>query len=563
MTTARLRVAVEDPLVAEQHGFTWDTVRTDEEPFFLDGPGAARMAVIDRDTDTGRLAAPARWMPERRAYTAPDEPTAPEAIAISVFGTVLETLAMFQRQDVLGHAVRWQFDSPQLLIVPRAGIWANAFYDRHSRSLQFFAFEGEAGRRVFTALSRDIVAHETGQAVLDALAPALYDALTPESLALHEAIADLTAITMALQSRQLRDWLVRENGGRLDGDTPASQLATEFGWAQRLGRPLRNAANRTRIGDVEPEPHVLAEVLTGAVWSAMVRLHAAAIERASAGGATGSSETLAGRALGVSAVRIARILFRALDYLPPAEATFADYARALLRSDTIAYAADETGYRDVLRQEFVDRGIVRSADELEHDPGRDTVSLDLNDVVESDWAAYAFVERERRWLRIPKGVPVRLFPRRLVQRRYYTGRGSHEIRQEAVLQVTWERPEVNDGLSARTGLPRRRAVFHGTTLVLGCEPDSRGRYPVLSRLTTDRSRHHAVSRSEAVRRMVELGLVDVADSWRTFAARHGPFAPVAFGRTAQGTLRLRSTARLLHLADPDTRLVLPARASAR
>ncbi|MBI3972356.1 MAG: hypothetical protein HY332_13840 [Chloroflexi bacterium] len=563
MAIAKLRIAVEDPLVAQRHGLQWDSVEIDDEPFFLDGPTAAQVAIVDRDSQSGRLAPPVRWLPQRRSYAIPDDLGSPEAIAVSVFGTILETLSVFQRPDVLGHRIRWQFNSSQLLVVPRAGIWANAFYDRYSRSLQFFSFDSDDGRRIHTALSRDIVAHETGHAVVDALLPALYDALNPETLGLHEAIADLTAIVMALQSRQVRNWLVREHGGRLDGDTPVSQLATEFGWARRLNRPLRNASNSKRLDDVPPEPHRLAEVLTGAVWAAVMRLHASALERAaadagSAPGISGASdsagggpEAIAGQALGISALRIARILFRTLDYLPPAEATFADYARALLRSDTIAYPADETGYRDVLRQEFVDRRIVGSLDELRHDPDTESIDVDLNDVLESDWAAYAFVERERDWLGLPRGRPFRLFPRRLVQRRYYVGGGRHEVRREMVLQVTWEHLEANDGVPASLRLPPRRAVFHGTTLVLGADPDPHGRYPVLSCLTTDRAARHAATRSETIRRLAGRGQLDVADSWQSFAARHGPLAPVAFARVADQTLRLRSTARLLHLAESD------------
>jgi hypothetical protein len=498
------------------------------------------------------MAPPVPWDEAKRTYRAARDPFSPDAIAVSVFGTVLQTLGVYQRPDVLGHAVRWHFDSPQLLIVPRAGTWANAFYDRHSRSIQLYSFPAEGGQVVHTALSRDIVAHETGHAILDALAPALYDALTPESLALHEAIADLTAIVMALQSRQIRDWLLRENGGRLDGDTPVSQLATEFGWAERLNRPLRNAANHVTLAEGGAEPHRLAEVLTGAVWSAMARLHGAALERARqpATGAADMAEARAGRALGISSLRIARILFRALDYLPPAEATFADYARALLRSDTIAYAADETGYREVLRDEFVARGLVDHPAELDAAPDRPALSLDLNDVVESDWAAYAFVERERAWLGIPRRVPFRLFPRRVVQRRYYLGGGQHETRGEAVVQVTWEQLEENDASVVRHALPQRRAVFRGTTLVLSAEPNTHGDYPVLSRLTTDGGARHLAARTEAVRALVARRRLDVADSWRSFVALHGPLAPVAFARAAGSTLRVRSTARLLHLATP-------------
>jgi hypothetical protein len=91
-----------------------------------------------------------------------------------------------------------------------------------------------------------------------------------------------------------------------------------------------------------------------------------------------------------------------------------------------------------------------------------------------------------------------------------------------------------------------RAVFHGTTLVLGAEPDERGYHPVLSCLSTDRADRHVQARDGELRRLVDSGAVDLAPSWNAF--RRAPLAPTVFGRVANGTLRLRGMARLLHLA---------------
>jgi len=41
-------------------------------------------------------------------------------------------------KDILGRPLNWAFDVPQLLIIPRAGEQANAFYHPDSHSLQFF-----------------------------------------------------------------------------------------------------------------------------------------------------------------------------------------------------------------------------------------------------------------------------------------------------------------------------------------------------------------------------------------------------------------------------------------
>ena len=275
---------------------------------------------------------------------------------------------------------------------------------------------------------------------------------------------------------------------------------------------------------------------------------------ASAGAA--SDESVAGRALGISARRIARILFRALDYLPPAEATFADYARALLRSDSVAVPNDRSGYRQVLAQEFVKRGIVDDVGALGPGPARAPVAVDLPTILESDWAAYAFVEAHRPRLRAARPArpgaaerALRLFPRRLAQRAAKNRDGQPVQRSEAIVQVTWEQPEPNTAGGPGGALVRDRAVFHGTTLVLDGEPDANGQHAVLSCLTTDGDARHVAARDAHLRVLVERGQLDVAPNWETFMRR--PFAPLVFARVAGDTLRLRGVARLLHLAGDD------------
>ena len=131
---------------------------------FLDGPACRRIAVVDFDPASGDpLPPPAAFTPldsnpRSGKYVADDDPTSAATIAVNTFGTVFLTVRMFEGPEGLGRKVRWAFGSEQLLVVPRAGEWANAFYDRGTRSLQFFSFLDNAGKRVYTGLSRDIVA---------------------------------------------------------------------------------------------------------------------------------------------------------------------------------------------------------------------------------------------------------------------------------------------------------------------------------------------------------------------------------------------------------------------
>ncbi len=98
--------------------------------------------------------------------------------AVHTFAVVRRVIDMYQRAltrvegDV--YKVRWLFDG-QLQVFPYAGEGPNAFYSREERCLKFLTMPANANRGpVLTARSFDVVAHETGHAVLDAIKPGYF-----------------------------------------------------------------------------------------------------------------------------------------------------------------------------------------------------------------------------------------------------------------------------------------------------------------------------------------------------------------------------------------------------
>ena len=81
------------------------------------------------------------------------------------------------------------------------GSTANAFYDRSS--LQFFRFD-TAARTYFSGASTDVVAHEAGHGLLDAIWPDLWSSNFTEANAFHEAFGDCIAILTALADLDTR-----------------------------------------------------------------------------------------------------------------------------------------------------------------------------------------------------------------------------------------------------------------------------------------------------------------------------------------------------------------------
>lgn len=203
MKKARIPILVQDPITGNQQKIIegFDAQRK----FFLDGPVTDRVAVLDFDPASDELIQGAHfnkgkklgWFEDEkgrnvREYTDEDI-YSPTFIQTSTFATVLKTLDLFDEQRGMGRPLTWAFNSPQLLVIPRAGEMANAYYQRDSHSLQFFFFPSEkkAGKIIYACLSRDIVAHETGHAIIDGIAPHLMDSASPQSLAIHEALADI------------------------------------------------------------------------------------------------------------------------------------------------------------------------------------------------------------------------------------------------------------------------------------------------------------------------------------------------------------------------------------
>ncbi|HUW08315.1 MAG TPA: hypothetical protein VM537_01235, partial [Anaerolineae bacterium] len=493
--------------------------------------------------------------------------------------------------SVLGRRLRWAFDAPQLLVVPRAGEWANAYYERETHSLQFFFFAATHGRgMVYTSLSRDIVSHETAHAILDGIAPDLYDALTPQSLALHEAFADLTALIMAIRSHTLARTVLEQTKGRLEEYTTAfSRIAGQFGWERHGGHSLRDLSKTVRMDQVASvEPHELSTVLSSALYEMLIKIfeaHRTRLAEKEGAGFADPEFSKSGEALVLSARQLARMIFRALDYLPPGEITFADYGRAILAADKTAYP-HAGRYREFLRDAFVKRQIVPNGAALNIETNFEIPlarPVDLEDLVDSDWVAYEFANQQRDLLRIPKSVEAFRVHRRLKTEKRFNQGGAKV--QDIVFRVSWDHIEEN---GVGRGLPASRRVTAGTTLVINADGSQdaevglgggavemvqgpvtkmeqaqtfgfdrrrrqlrtvRGGKETLlirARLTSDLGESQRQARDEMLDHLMTEGLVEIDEH---AVGPDGKLrSTVVHAQTRQGVLKLGGTARMLHIA---------------
>jgi len=160
-----------------------------------------------------------------------------------------------------------------LRINAHAGTGANAYYSRNGnvRELKFFDFKDDNKRKVIsTAQSSDVVAHETGHAILDIIQPDYYGTSKLQTGGLHEAFGDITSLFFILNQDDLAENLLVSTKGNLHLPNFAAFLAEEFGEAVGL-RSLRDADNDYTLNQVEQEAHAVSQVFTGAVYDSFVR----------------------------------------------------------------------------------------------------------------------------------------------------------------------------------------------------------------------------------------------------------------------------------------------------
>jgi hypothetical protein len=578
----RVPVIVKDPEVSEWKDIDpTENVDIESEETFLDGPISPRVAVLDFEPGSGRISPGVPFVPPKgqndRGYYKIAQPilagqaqVSPEAGAVSTFGAVHKTIKLFEEADALGRRITWAFDGPQLLVVPRAGEWANAYYERESHSLQFFFFKTNDGRTVNTAHSQDIVAHETAHAIFDGVAPDLYNAITPQALAIHEAVADIAAILCAFRCRELSRRVLSDTGGRIDRPNAFSGIAEQFAGALHDERNyLRNLDNNRRLDHLKnrADPHELSEVLSGALYRVLVKVHgelrkeysmqarapAKIIEpeeeafvqqqilRAPAGG---DSIGPALKALFVAAERFKRTVFRGLDYLPPGDVSFADLGRAILAADESSHP-DSDQQRVWLRQEFIDRKIVSKASALDVKTNFSDArvdGLDLDGLVQSDYVAYDFANRNRSLLRIPRKISFEVRPRLDVTKLYWHRDGKKEVR-ECLFKVAWTEVEPNP---LGNSFPKKRRVVAGTTLAIDWKTRR-----VRALLTTTRPKDVRQDTTAFLAQLVNSDTLRLGEN--ALGPGDRPLRGALRGDAFEGALRVHGAARMLHIAREEIR----------
>lgn len=255
----------------------------------------------------------------------------------------------------------WSTPDRQLRVHLDMGTDLNAFYRRGTSTLEFF-HSVVGGRTIFSGESPNVVCHELGHAVLDVLRPQLFNTMSVEAAAFHEAFGDISAILCGLQLNGVAQAVISETGGRLFRSTFLSRVAEELGFGIRQIRPqavdpdcLRNAVNSFFYRDPATLPPAAPATLLSSAPHSFSRVFTAGFYDAFAGMVTVDNASPTVQSVQRVTRDAGRLLVDAVRNAPIVPNYFSQVAAQMI-------AADETRfnrkYRDVLKGAFVRHGIL-------------------------------------------------------------------------------------------------------------------------------------------------------------------------------------------------------------
>ncbi len=247
-------------------------------------------------------------------------------------------------------------------------------------------------------------------------------------------MGDQAAILIALRNNDFRKYLVAKSGGDLSTDTALNRIGEQFGKAMHDRPYLRTALNEKKMSELKGEqsPHLLSEVLTGAMYDIIKRL---------SGYYKDVRKRTISQAFSDTIQRMQQMAIQPLDLLPPVDVTFRDYALAVLRMEEVANPSDPDDYRSMMMEAFLKREILCEADIKELKKPRQVferlvldVFHDVEEFSRSRAEAYRFLDDNRDRLFIPANADFIVSDLYLAQK---LTRQARRLPKQIILQYVW------------------------------------------------------------------------------------------------------------------------------
>jgi fungalysin metallopeptidase (M36) len=335
----------------------------------------------------------------------------PNFDSVNTYAVARQTLEIAEKYT--SRKIPWAFtqelDRDEMIIHPHAGNnTANAFYSRQGGSINFFNYTDKDRSVHRTGIHSDVVSHEVGHAVLDAIRPTYITSFSVPSGGYHESFGDMLSMLRALHEPAVVDHLKKETKGDLGKSNIATKLAEEFGQSL-VGKPyLRDAINDHKFADQHfltytgkkedganafgTEPHAYANLFTGAFYDLFQKVYEKAAE---------NPDATFHQAVAEARDTMGHLLFRATELAPMGNPAYPEMAMAFLQADLMdnqGANAQEIGevfaQRQILHPETAQELVATATEEVPY--------VRLRKAALEEKGALKFLDDKREKLGLPK-----------------------------------------------------------------------------------------------------------------------------------------------------------------
>lgn len=314
-------------------------------------------------------------------YDAQDDRNLTAAIS---FAATAKTISTFS--EALGQPITWAFSGDKLKVKPDAGEDFNAYYARDEESINFFhGTDPKTNEVMYSGASGEVVSHEVGHALLDAIRPGYFDTWTPDVGAYHESFGDMIGMLIAMKDEKTIKLAAEQTGGDLKQPNCIAHTGEQLGIGINDyvgenvtgGDYVRNAINTFKWVDpndlpssapndqLSTEVHSFSRLWTGAYYDVLVGMQ----ERNLASGM--DAET----SLRATGDEMLKVLANAMKDAPQGDFTFRDMANCWIEADR---KYNNGANADLMTKVFTDRAILQGSPEPTPPPTQASELIDAD-----------------------------------------------------------------------------------------------------------------------------------------------------------------------------------------
>ncbi|MCK5367802.1 MAG: hypothetical protein KAQ62_04595, partial [Cyclobacteriaceae bacterium] len=195
--------------------------------------------------------------------------TEDELDAIHTYSIIRMVVNLYE--DLFGKTIQWSWWSDGLrdpLLVTIRNYDINARFIREHKCIEL-DYYGREKSLIYNCRTVDLIAHETGHAILDSLKPS-WSKGNVETKSLGESFCDLTAMFIILSQKDLCKLVIEETKGDLTKNSILTLFGVGHGYEKNQYKEIRTAINQEIYNKEEWNSYDYSQVIVGLVYDILV-----------------------------------------------------------------------------------------------------------------------------------------------------------------------------------------------------------------------------------------------------------------------------------------------------